>query len=67
MHHFVGLAHKTITGTVFRRNSTLPALTAERGGLILKKAEEMNFVVLPWLFALATTLHNAEEAWLLPA
>jgi len=27
----------------------------------------MNFVLLSWLFALAITLHNAEEAWLLPA
>jgi uncharacterized protein with HXXEE motif len=27
----------------------------------------MNFVLLSWLFALAVTLHNAEEGWLLPA
>jgi Protein of unknown function with HXXEE motif len=27
----------------------------------------MNFVLLTWLFALAVTLHNAEEGWFLPA
>lgn len=27
----------------------------------------MHVVLLSWLFALAITLHNAEEAWLLPA
>jgi Protein of unknown function with HXXEE motif len=27
----------------------------------------MNFILLSWLFALAVTLHNAEEGWLLPA
>jgi hypothetical protein len=26
----------------------------------------MNFVLLSWLFALAVTLHNVEEGWLLP-
>jgi hypothetical protein len=27
----------------------------------------MNFVLLTWHFALAVTLHNAEEGWFLPA
>lgn len=27
----------------------------------------MNFVLLSWLFALAITVHNVEEGWLLPA
>src|SRR5215469_7345363 len=32
-----------------------------------RKGAEMNFVLLSWLFALAVTVHNAEEGWLLPA
>jgi hypothetical protein len=31
------------------------------------EGKEMNFVLLSWLFALAITLHNAEEGWFLPA
>jgi hypothetical protein len=31
------------------------------------KGKEMNVILLSWLFALAITFHNAEEAWLLPA